>query len=82
MVLSRVPCATQYIYNGKLFSHKNNAIMPLVERTIFIKVLDLAKIKIRAPGFLGGSVVKNPPPNAGDTGSIPVSGISHMLQRN
>ena len=82
MVLSRVPYATQNIYNGNVFSHKNNAIMPLVEHTIFIKVLDLAKIKIRAPGCLGGSVVKNPPPNAGDTGSISGSGRSHMLQRN
>ena len=27
-------------------------------------------------GFPGGSVVKNPPPNAGDTGSIPVLGRS------
>ena len=25
-------------------------------------------------GFRGGSVVKNPPPNAGDAGSIPGSG--------
>ena len=27
-------------------------------------------------GFPGGSVVKNPPANAGDVGSIPGSGIS------
>ena len=27
-------------------------------------------------GFLGGSVVKNPPANAGDTGLIPGSGRS------
>ena len=27
-------------------------------------------------GFTGGSVVKNPPANAGDTGSIPGSGRS------
>ena len=27
-------------------------------------------------GFLGGSVVKNPPANAGDAGSIPGSGRS------
>ena len=27
-------------------------------------------------GFPGGSVVKNPPTNAGDTGSIPASGRS------
>ena len=29
-------------------------------------------------GFPGGSVVKNPPASAGDTGSIPGSGRSHM----
>ena len=28
--------------------------------------------------FPGGSVVKNPPANAGDTGSSPGSGRSHM----
>ena len=27
-------------------------------------------------GFPGGSAVKNPPANAGDTGSVPGSGIS------
>ena len=29
-------------------------------------------------GFPGGSVVKNPPANAGDTGSSPGPGRSHM----
>ena len=33
-------------------------------------------------GFSGGSVVKNPPANAGDTGSIPDLGRSHMPQSN
>ena len=32
--------------------------------------------------FLGGSVVKNPPVTAGDTGSIPDPGRSHTLQSN
>ena len=32
--------------------------------------------------FPAGSVVKNPPANAGDTGSISDSGRSHMLQSN
>ena len=32
--------------------------------------------------FLGGAVVKNPPPNAGVTGSSPGPGRSHMLRRN
>ena len=31
-------------------------------------------------GFPGGAVVKNPPPNAGDTGSSPGPGRSHMPQ--
>ena len=33
-------------------------------------------------GFPGGSLVKNPPANAGDTGSIPGPGRSHMPQSN
>ena len=32
--------------------------------------------------FPGGAVVKNPPSNAGDTGSIPGPGRSHMLHSN
>ena len=33
-------------------------------------------------GFPGGAVVKNPPANAGDTGSSPGLGGSHMLRSN
>ena len=33
-------------------------------------------------GLLGGAVVKNPPANAGDTGSSPGPGIFHMPQSN
>ena len=32
--------------------------------------------------FPGGAVVKNPPANAGDTGSSPGPGRAHMLQSN
>ena len=38
--------------------------------------------EINAMGFLGGSVVKNPSENAGDTDSIPGPGRSHMPQSN
>ena len=34
---------------------------------------------MRSRGFPGGSVVKNPLANAGDTGSIPDLGRSHKL---
>ena len=33
-------------------------------------------------GFPGGAVVKNPPANAGDTGSIPGLGRSHRPRSN
>ena len=33
-------------------------------------------------GFPGGAVVKNPPANAGDTGSSPGPGRSHMSWSN
>ena len=33
-------------------------------------------------GFPGGAVVKNPPANAGDVGSSPDLGRSHMLRSN
>ena len=36
--------------------------------------------KCEHAGFSGGSVVKNPPANAGDMGSIPSPGGSHMPQ--
>ena len=34
------------------------------------------------PGFPGGAVVENLPANAGDTGSSPGLGRSHMPQSN
>ncbi|KAI4551670.1 hypothetical protein MJT46_017922 [Ovis ammon polii x Ovis aries] len=37
------------------------------------------KEKVISGGFPGGSVVKNPPANAGDTGLIPDPGGSHIL---
>ena len=33
-------------------------------------------------GFPGGAVVKNLPADAGDTGSSPAPGISHMPRSN
>ena len=36
----------------------------------------------RVQGFPGGAVVKNPPANAGDRGSSPGPGRSHMSRSN
>ena len=38
--------------------------------------------KVKERGFPSGSVVKSPPANAGDIGSVPDLGRSHMLQGN
>ena len=38
--------------------------------------------KIHLWDFPGGAVVKNPPANAGDTGSSPGPGRSHMPRSN
>ena len=40
----------------------------------------LSASEMHDQGFPGGAVVKNPPANAGDTGSSPGPGRSHMLQ--
>ena len=39
-------------------------------------------LKTKVRGFPGGEVVKNPPANAGDTGSSPGPGRSHIPQSN
>ena len=40
------------------------------------------KAKIKKWGFPGGALVKNPPANAGETGSSPGPGRPHMPQSN
>ena len=42
----------------------------------------LISFKITMEGFPGGAVVKNPPANAGDTGSSPGLGSSHLPRSN
>ena len=44
------------------------------ERNSFLKTNSIKKLG----GFPGGTVVENPPANAGDTGSSPGPGRSHM----
>ena len=46
-----------------------------------IETIKFKKKKSRV-GFPGGSVVKNPPANAGDMTSIPDPGRSHVPQSN
>ena len=46
------------------------------------KDVSLRKRKNTDLGFPGGAVAKNPPANAGDTGSIPGQGRSHVPRSN
>ena len=43
---------------------------------------NMYQLKSNNKVFSGGSVVRNPPPNVGDTGSIPGPRRSHMSQTN
>ena len=48
-----------------------------------IKILEIIQyIEYRRLDFPGGAVVKNPPANAGDMGSSPGPGRSHMPRSN
>ena len=47
-----------------------------------IKVTSIGPVRVTCSDFPGGTVVKNPPANAGDTGSSPGPGRSHMPQSN
>ena len=51
-------------------------------RIFFFLVFALHDMLKKILGFPGGAVVENPPANAGDTGSIPGLGRSHMLWNN
>ena len=42
----------------------------------------VCRAEIETQGFPGGTVVKNPPASAGDTGSSPGPGRSHMPRSN
>ena len=58
-----------------------------IDKLDFIKIKNLCSVKdtvkiMRRQDFSGGAVVKNPPANAGDMGSSPGLGRSHMLWSN
>ena len=53
-------------------------IFSLYKHYSYIKIT----LKMKTRDFPGGAVVKNPPANAGDTGSSPGPGRSHMPRSN
>ena len=61
------------------YKHMKRCSISLAIREIKVKTTVL-KLLIR--GFAGGAVVKNPPANAGDMGSSPGPGRSHVPRSN
>ena len=60
---------------------KNTVIFPFIlSAEMALRSRRQSKAIKRVSGFPGGAVVKNPPADAGDTGSSPGPGRSHMLQ--
>ena len=61
-------------------------VLPQVNLLYFFVYLALAVLFVKTYSdfmdFPGGPVVKNPPPNAGDTGFISSQGRFHMLRGN
>ena len=53
-----------------------------LSNTVASRDMWLFKFKLFGGGLRGGAVVKNPPANAGDMGSSPGPGRSHMLWSN
>ena len=54
----------------------------VLKRLVFFERNPVLALKDNGRGFPGGAVVKNPPDNAGDTGSSPGPGRSHMPWSN
>ena len=53
-------------------------LFPLLQNNLFSRTRLFYFQKTTYGDFLGGAVVKNPPDNAGDVGSSPGPGRSHM----
>ena len=69
------------IRNAKSKTFLASILGPLILSQYFVCFNEKNKIKQHAD-FPGGTVVKNPPANAGEMGSTPGPGRSHMLQSN
>ena len=65
--------------NNELSERENKKVMPF---TIASNRIKYQGINLTKEGFPGDTVVKNLPANAGDMGSSPGPGRSHMPQSN
>ena len=62
--------------------HRDICACVCIRSCIFFKLDKLILKFMKFLGFPGGTVVENPPANAGDMGTSPGLGRSHMLRSN
>ena len=75
LILSWIPQERDMAHNSPSFWVSETIVYSLDDsQTVWLK--------IKVLDFLGGTVVKNPPANAGDTGSSPGPRRSHMPWSN
>ena len=74
-----------YVYTMEYYSTiKKNKIMPFATIWMQLEIIILSEVsqKEKDRDFPSGAVAKNPPANAGDMGSIPGPGRSHVPRSN
>ena len=66
------------------FMKRTSRTISVLKLYVYMTLFFNVKIKLKTDiaGFPGGTVVENPPANAGDTGSSPGLGRSHMPRSN
>ena len=74
------PSLCNFLFTTLISTSENLNIGIRVQKHMYFYFIGLCQIAFQ--GFPGGSVVKNPPANAGDTGLIPGPERSHMPQSN
>ena len=78
----RDPWSTRPLKWAVLGPKKDGTMGPEAERGTLLGNAYCSREGGNRRGFPGGPVVKNPPANAGDTGSIPALGRSHVPRDN
>ena len=83
MLMLSVQNHYQLLYYGLLTLEESSAMCKQYFLVlIFSPIFQCWNIIKKTRDFPGGSVVKNPPANLGDTGSSPGPGRSHMPRSN
>ena len=74
------PSLCNFLFTTLISISENLNIGIRVQKHMYFYFIGLCQIAFQ--GFPGGSVVENPPANAGDTGLIPGPERSHMPRSN